>query len=226
MSEEAISYELVNDIAVLRWDDGGANVVSPALLEQFGTLLDRAETEARAVAVLGRPGRFCAGFDLGVIKGGGKPMVDMVLGGARLALRLYGLSKPVVIGCTGHAVAMGSILLMGADLRIGTEGKFKIGLNEVAIGMVLPPFGLHFAEERLSPTHRQRAVVGAELFDPAGAQAAGYLDRVVSADDLERITLEEAGRWARLDLDAHAGTKRRLRGPFIEKVTATLGQKL
>lgn len=226
MLEDTIRYELVDDVAILRWDDGGANVVSPSVLELFGQLLDRAEEEARAVTLFGRPGRFCAGFDLSVIQGGGRPMVEMVLGGARLALRLYGLSKPVIIGCTGHAVAMGSILLMGADARVGTAGKFKIGLNEVAIGMVLPPFGIHFAEERLAATHLQRAVIGAELFDPAGAQAAGFLDHVVEADELERATLDEAARWARLDIAAHAGTKQRMRGPFIEKVTATLSQQL
>ena len=227
MSDEIVQYSLEeDDVAVLRWDDGGANVVSPDSLAALNAALDRAEKEAKAVALIGRPQRFCAGFDLSVMGQGGRAMVDLVVDGARLALRIYDSPKPVVAGCTGHGLAMGAILLMACDERIGTAGKFKIGLNEVAIGMTLPPFGVSFGEERLATTHRQRAVAGAEIFSPEGAVDAGFLDHVVSEDELEATTLAAARRWAGLDGKAYAGTIQRLRGPFIERVTNELSGPL
>jgi enoyl-CoA hydratase len=218
MSEEIVGYSLDGDVAVLRWDDGGANVVSTRLTKEMNAHLDRAAEEAKTVAILGRPGRFCAGFDLSVMKQGGAAVTEMVGAGARLALRLYGHPTPVVIGCTGHCLAMGAILLLAADSRIGTAGSFKLGLNEVAIGMTMPYFGAAFAEERLSPTHYQRSVAVAEIFDPEEARRAGFLDRVVEADALEAAVMAEAQRTAALDMRAYAGTVGIMRAEFLERV--------
>jgi len=63
---------------------------------------------------------------------GAETVRSLVTAGAELALRLYGFPRPVVAACTGHAIAMGALLLLCADARLGTEGDFKIGLNEVA----------------------------------------------------------------------------------------------
>ena len=227
MPDRIVQYALEDgDVAVLRWDDGGANVVSTAFVAEMAEHLDRAAEEAKAVALIGRPGRFCAGFDLSVMGQGGRAVVDLVLGGARLALRLYGHPTPVVAGCSGHAIAMGGVLLLACDARVGTAGRFKIGLNEVAIGMTFPPFGIAFAEERLARTHLQRAVAGAEIFGPEEAVTAGFLDRVVDEPALEEETLAEARRWAGLDAKAHVGTKQRMRGAFIERVEAGLSGPL
>ena len=66
------------------------------------------------------------------------PARDLLGAGADLGLRLYAAPIPVVMGCTGHALAMGAILLFCGDVRIGAEGPFKLGMNEVAIGMPVP----------------------------------------------------------------------------------------
>lgn len=222
MAEDMVRYSLDGDVAVLRWDDGGANVVSVDLVRQMNACLDRAADEAKTVAIFGRPGRFCAGFDLSVMKQGGKAVADMVGAGARLAMRLYGHPTPVVIGCTGHGLAMGAVLLMAADARIGTAGAFKIGLNEVAIGLTLPFFASALAEARLAPTHLQRAALLAEIFTPEAAVAAGFLDRVAPPEELEQIVMEEARRTAALDMRAYAGTNRQLRSELIARVEKSL----
>jgi len=222
MADEIVSYGLEGDVAVLRWDDGGANVVSTALVEQMNAHLDRAADEAKAVAIFGRPGRFCAGFDLSVMKQGGAAVAELVGGGARLALRLYGHPTPVVMGCSGHALAMGAVLLLTADTRIGTAGSFKLGLNEVAIGMTLPYFATALAEERLSPTHLHRAAAIAEIFDPEEAVRAGFLDHVVEGDALEEAVMVEAQRMAGLDMRAYKGTIRFMRDDVIARVEKSL----
>ncbi|MCP5055870.1 MAG: crotonase/enoyl-CoA hydratase family protein [bacterium] len=189
MSDELLRYELSEEVAILRFDDGKANAISPTALDALNAGLDRAEKEARVVALIGRPGRFSAGFDLSVMRQGPEAAQSLVGGGAELLARMVESPLPIVAGCSGHALAMGALMLLAADQRIGSEGEFKLGLNEVAIGMTLPQFGVELAEERLSRRHLQRSVAQAEIYDPAGATDAGYLDRLVPAEQLEDATL-------------------------------------
>lgn len=219
----SVQLELDSDVAVIRIDDGKVNAISPALLAEMNEALDRAEKEARCVAILGRPGRFSAGFDLSIMASGDQDaVVGMVSGGGRLLVRLYGFPTPVVVGCTGHAVAMGSLMLLAADTRIGAAGAFKIGLNEVSIKMSLPVFATELARDRLSRRHLQQATVHARLYDPEGAIDAGYLDRVVAPDALEQAVLEEARALTQLHMASHAATKQTLRGETLERIRKSL----
>ena len=106
--------------------------------------------------LFGRSGRFCAGFDLNTIQESPDAARRLVAGGAELVARLAASPLPIVVGCGGHALAMGALLLLGADVRIGAEGEFKLGLNEVAIRMTLPAFAIELAGERLSRRHLTR----------------------------------------------------------------------
>jgi enoyl-CoA hydratase len=225
MSDEIVTTEIQDGIAVIRLDDGKANALSVGTQGQIHAALDQAEKEARSVVFAGRPGRFSAGFDLSVMGTGDASAVrEMVKGGAELALRLYEFPVPVVMACTGHAIAMGAVLLLAADTRIGVDGDFKIGLNEVSIRMTLPMFAVELAQDRLSRRHLQRAVNLAEIYSPADAVDAGYLDRVVTADSLLGEAIAEAKRYESLDPRAHHGTKRNLRGPTIERIRASLAE--
>jgi enoyl-CoA hydratase len=218
-----LTSEICDGLAVVRMDDGKANAFSFAMLEALGAALDAAEKEAKAVVLLGRPDRFSGGFDLKVMNEGGDAMVRLVTAGGRLALRLYESPLPVVLGCTGHALAMGAVVLCAADLRIGAAGAYKIGLNEVAIGLALPVFASELARARLSPRYLQRATALAELYDPAGAVEAGFLDRAVPSDQLEAAVLEAAATLAALPARAHALTKRSLRATNLETLRTSLG---
>ena len=223
---ELVRFSRSGDVAALHFDDGKANVVSPASLAALNAALDRAEKEAGAVALFGRSGRFCAGFDLNTIQESPEAARALVAGGARLAARFAASPLPVVIGCGGHALAMGALLLLGADVRLGADGDFKLGLNEVAIRMTLPAFAIELANERLSKRHLLRATTLAEIYAPALACDAGYLDRVVPAAELEAATLAEAARLAELPRRAFAETKRTLRGAMVERIEAGLERDL
>jgi len=223
---DLVRFSLAGSVARLDFDDGKANVISPVSLPALNAALDRAEKEAGAVALFGRPGRFCAGFDLNTMQSGADPARRLVAGGALLAARLAASPLPVVIGCGGHALAMGALLLLGADLRIGAEGDFKLGLNEVAIGLTLPDFAVELARERLSKRHLLRATTTAEAYGPAAACDAGFLDRVVPPERLEAETMAEAARLAELPRQAFAGTKHALRGAMLERIRAGLEKNL
>jgi len=224
---DAVTYELEGSVAVLRVDDGKANAFSFTLIDALHAALDRAEKEAKALVWLGREGRFSGGFDLGVMRSGDLGAVaKLVSAGGRLATRLYEAPLPIVIGCTGHALAMGAVALLAADLRVGPLGDFKIGLNEVAIGLTLPPFATALAQDRLSPRHLQRAVVLAEIYNGPGAVEAGFLDLVAPVDRVAEVAIEAAARLAELHLGALHATKRRMRKATLAVLHKSLDEDL
>ena len=215
----SVSYSLAGDVAAIRLDDGKVNVVTHEVIEALHDCLNRAEQEAKAVVIFGRPGKFTAGFDLKVMQSGPEAAGNLFRAGMDLFLRLYELPIPVVAACTGHAFAAGAIWLMCCDVRIGADVDARIGLNETAIGMVLPNSVVTLARDRLSPRHVHSSVQLARLYSPQAAVDVGFLDWVVPEGDLEEAAMTEAGGLAEgLSLRAFAGTRSIIRGPVAKAV--------
>src|SRR5436305_14814945 len=100
-----VTSELDGKTAVITMDDGKANALSYEMIDALLGALGRAEGEASAIVLAGRPERFCAGFDLKVMMSGIDQARALLTRGAELLMRLYGSPLPVVIACTGHALA-------------------------------------------------------------------------------------------------------------------------
>jgi enoyl-CoA hydratase len=215
-----VTTTIEDGVAVLRFDDGKANVLSHAAIDGFEAALDRAEAVARAVCIVGREGKLCAGFDLAVMSGDPDDARRLVSRGCELLLRLYVHPQPVVVAVTGHALAAGALLVLVCDVRIGADVPVKIGLNETAIGMPLPLFATELARDRLSPAAFVRAALTAEIYDPEGAVQAGYLDRVVPVDEVVGAALAEAGRLSAYRAGAYARTKEVLRRATVDRIEA------
>jgi enoyl-CoA hydratase len=148
--------------------------------------------------------------------------VDMIIGGFELAERLLAFPTPVVIACTGHALAMGAFFVLAGDLRIGTLGPYKIGTNEVAIGLVMPGFGIEMTRQRLNPPYFNRAVVNGEVYTPEEAVVAGFLDRAVPGDEFDGAVRDAAAEMAKLDPQVFATTKRRTRAQSLAAIRAAI----
>ncbi len=206
-------------VALITIDDGKANALSADIIADISAALDEAcADEAVGAAVLaGRDGRFSGGFDLQVMQAGDfTAIVNLVADGGDLVAKCFGCSIPVVAACTGHAVAAGALLLMGCDVRVGADGPFKIGLNEVAIGMVLPAWAMDLAEARLSKRHVQRCVANARLVGPGEAVDAGFLDHVVEPAMVLERAIAEAAELATLNGPAYGKTVEQFRSPVLD----------
>jgi enoyl-CoA hydratase len=222
VSNTLVDYKLEGSTAVLSMDDGKANALSDAMIEQLLAGLARAEQEAKAVVLTGRPDRFCAGFDLKVMMSSPENAKALLTRGADLLMKLYGTPLPLVAACTGHALAGGALVLLTADVRLGASGGYRIGLNEVSIGLPVPVLAMELARDRLHGRALTRATLMAQIFDPEGAAEAGFLDHVVPANDLLARAKEEAGRLGELSRFAFHATKTRLRGRSIAHIRDTL----
>lgn len=209
------TYRLDGSVATITMDDGKVNVISRRMLGELNTALDRALADDALVILSGRTGVFSAGFDLKELMAGGPVTREVLIGGFKLAERLLSFPKPVVIACTGHAMAMGVFLVLSGDYRIGADGPFKIVANEVAIGLTMPYSATEICRQRLTRTHFNRAVITAELYTPERAVPAGFLDEVVPPADVARVANETAARLGKLDLDAFKNTKLRARSDTL-----------
>jgi len=209
---ELTSYALDGGIATIAMDDGKVNALSPAMLGELMAAFDRAEGDGAIVVLTGRASTFSAGFDLRVPAEG---WPDMITAGGRLAERIMSFPRPVVAACNGNAIAMGAFVLLSCDYRVGVTGEHRIGLNEVAIGMTLPWFGIAIARHRLTRPYFDRCAITGAVLGSEEARQAGFLDELVAREALSGAARRAAESLAKINVDAHAATKLRVRADAI-----------
>ncbi|MDI3353785.1 crotonase/enoyl-CoA hydratase family protein [Pseudomonas sp. UYIF39] len=215
---ELISYHLEDGIATLTLSNGKVNAISPDVIAAFNAALDQAVTDRAVVIITGTPGMLSGGYDLKVMTSGPKEAVALVTAGSTLARRLLAHPFPVIVACPGHAVAKGAFLLLSVDYRIGVDGPFSIGLNEVQIGMTMHHAGIELARDRLRKSAFHRSVINAEMFNPQSAVDAGFLDLVVSAEELQGAALAAARQLKKINMTAHKNTKLKVRKALLERL--------
>jgi enoyl-CoA hydratase len=221
-----LTYELDGPIARITMDDGKVNALSIGMLEALHEALDTAERDGAVVLLSGREGYLSAGFDLKVFAAGGADVLEMLQLGATLYERMLGFATPVVVLCTGHAVAAGAFLVLSADARIGIDGPFQVCMNEVRIGLTMPWFAIEVARQRLTPRDFDRGVIGAARYTPREAVAAGFLDEVVAPGELAEAGTRAAAGLAELNMAAHAATKLRAREGALKALRAAIETEL
>ncbi|GAC1444374.1 MAG: crotonase/enoyl-CoA hydratase family protein [Mycobacteriales bacterium] len=218
-----VSYSVEASVATVGMDDGKANVIGPVMIAELNAALDQAQTDGAVVLLAGRPGVFSAGFDLSVLSAGDHKAVDMLLSGFRLAERLLAFPRPVVIACTGHAVAMGAFLLLSGDHRVGPAGPYKFVANEVAIGLTMPRSAVEILRQRLAPADFNRALILAQEYTGEDARRAGFFDELAEPEGVVTAATAGARRLSALDHAAHAASKLRAREPTLTALRRAIG---
>ncbi|MDG1582844.1 crotonase/enoyl-CoA hydratase family protein [Pseudomonas sp. GOM6] len=213
---ELISYQLEDGIATLTLNNGKVNAISPDVITAFNAALDQAAQDRAVVIITGQPGILSGGYDLKVMTSGPQNAVALVTAGSTLARRMLAHPFPIIVACPGHAIAKGAFILLSADYRIGVEGPFNIGLNEVQIGMTMHHAGIELARDRLRKSAFHRSVINGEIFNPQDAMDAGFLDKVVPAEQLMATAVAAAQQLKKINMTAHKNTKLKVRKAFLE----------
>ena len=219
---DLITYALDDGIATLTLDNGKVNAISPDVIAAFHEALDRAEEDRAVVIITGQPGILSGGYDLKVMVSGPQQALDLVSAGSALARRMLAHPFPIIVACPGHAVAKGAFILLSADYRVGVEGPFKIGLNEVVIGMTMHHVGIELARDRLRRSFFNRCVINGEMLSPEQAVQAGFLDALVAPEELMAAAVAMAEGLKGINMTAHAATKVKARAAFLETLDAAI----
>lgn len=218
MPEVPVRISFVGAVAVITMDDGKVNALNGQMLDRLWAALDEAEARAEAVVLAGRAGVFSGGLDLRVLRAAGDEAWVLVHRATDLCLRLVEFPRPVVAACTGHAVALGAVLLLCSDLRLCAAGDFKIGFNEVSIGLPVPELVVGLARQRLSRRHLMQACNSAKIYTPHEAIDVGFLDEA-NILHVEGDATRAAAELARhVEPEAFAATRR--------VMTARLGETI
>lgn len=224
---DAVRYERVGNVAALWIDDGKVNAFHAGSIAEIDAALTRAEDdpEVAVVVLIGRPGFFSAGLDLKRLPGLDREALRRVVTDyAQLMVRLFDFPKATVGVVTGHALAGGCVMLCACDKRIGAEGLWKVGLNEVGIGLFLPSFVLELARYVLLPTAFTDALLCGRVYDPAGARAVGYLDEVIA--DAPARGLAVGAELGALSPMAYRITKRGLKAAAAARARETITREI
>ncbi|MDP7593885.1 MAG: crotonase/enoyl-CoA hydratase family protein [Litorilituus sp.] len=204
---QTINVSTEGSVSTITLNNGKVNAISPQTINEINAALDEAEKNEYVVIITGQPGMFCAGYDLKTMKESPEAAISLVTAGSTLAHRMLSFPCPIIAACSGHAVAKGGFLLLSCDYRIGIEGNFKIGLNEVAIGMTMHHAGIEIARNRIPVNFLNRSVINAEMFNPQTAIQAGFLDTVVEAEQLMSVAKLAAKQMQGLHMTAFRQTK-------------------
>lgn len=211
---DTVRYELIDGIGLITIDDGRVNALGYDTVYTLERTFAQAESEATAIVIAGRPGVLSAGFDLNEVRRSFTHARRMIERGGAIFAQVLACPKPVVIACTGHAVAGGAVLLMVGDVRIGSHGNFRLGLNEVEIGIPLPEFVIKVGQYRFARRLCERALLG-EMFGPDGALELGLLDRVVPEMQVIDVAISTARDLASRSPIAYATTKADARSQVV-----------
>lgn len=216
-----VTYTHDDAIGVIRMDDGKVNVLGPTMQQALNEAIDAADRDnVGALVIAGNHRVFSGGFDLKVLTSGeAKPAIDMLRGGFELSYRLLSYPKPVVIACTGHAIAMGAFLLCSGDHRVAAHA-YNIQANEVAIGMTIPYAAMEVLKLRLTPSAYQQAAGLAKTFFGETALAAGFIDEISLPEVVLSRAKEAAREFAGLNQQAHNATKLRARAEALKAIRA------
>jgi enoyl-CoA hydratase len=202
-----------------------ANAITPELLSDLESALEaaRGDDGVRAVVLTGEGRFFSAGLDLrGGIDFAGAitpnvtsdpfaPLRDCLLAFLRFP-------KPTVAMLGGHAIAGGLILVLACDYRLGLDGDYRIGLNEVEIGASFPKAASGVVHLRLTHQQASELLLGAALYPASQAVRLGVVDELLSLDSFEDTVMRRAARLGSFPRDAYAHTKAALVADAITRV--------
>lgn len=209
-------------VRLLTLDRPPANAIDETLLTDLRAALAaaRADDAVRAVALGGAGAFFSGGFDLAA------PRRDEAATARLNALYrdahvdLLGFPKPTVAMLNGHATAGGLVLVLACDYRLGVEGEYTVGLNEVAIGASFPLVAYEIVALRLSHARASELLLGAALYPASQAPRLGIVDELFAADRFRETVLRRAARLGGFPRDAYAHAKARLVEPALARVRA------
>ena len=213
------------DVLVHRFDNGKANAIDDAFLDELDGMLDELGSSqgqgVRALVVTGYDRFFSAGLALPALIGRDRAGIEAFITRFSVGmLRLYACPLPVVAAINGHAIAGGCVLALMADVRLMAEEGGKIGLNEVQLGIGLPSSVLEPLRAAVPAASLVPIALEGRLSSAAEAKALGLVDEVVPRAQLEARALERASALAELPAAGLAQIKEALRRPVLDAARA------
>jgi enoyl-CoA hydratase len=209
-------------VRILTLDRPPANAIDETLLSDLAGALDaaRADDAVRAVVLTGAGAFFSGGFDFAVPRRDDEVAGDLYALYRNAHLALLTLPKPTVAMVNGHAIAGGLVLVLACDYRLGLDGDYRVGLNEVAVGASFPRAAFEIVRLRLPYARVSELILGAALYPASQALRLGVVDELFTADKFADTVLRRAARLGALPREAYAHAKAALIAEAVARIEA------
>lgn len=216
-----IEREVREAVAILRMAHGKASALDLEFADALADAFEGVSSDARAVVLTGTGGIFSAGVDLVRFVGEGPEYADRFLAAlCRLIDTVFSFPRPVVAGMNGHAIAGGCVLACACDLRIMSEGRGRVGVPELLVGVPFPPAAFEVLRAVTPPHLLPTTVYGGRTYLPVDALARGLVDECVPAESVLDVSLERARALAAIPPETFRLTKVQLRAPAVARIRA------
>jgi Delta3-Delta2-enoyl-CoA isomerase len=217
-----IDHDRVRELQLAR---PPVNALDPALIAALRAALKAASDDGCAAVVLsGSPGFFSAGLDVPALLRLDRERLRGVWQDFFALLQdLASYPVPVGAALTGHSPAGGAVLSLFADRRVAAEGPYRMGLNEVQVGLVVPPVLLRALTFLCGEREATRLAVGGLLVDPAEALRCGLVDEVCPLPEVIPRTVAWAADLTKRPATAMRLTRQQARRPLVEAFAAVDG---
>jgi len=208
------------EVLELRLNRPPVNALSPEMLAAIGSGVRQAPKDgARAVVLSGSPGMFSGGLDVPCLLALDRQDLSAALEVFFETIESLAASPvPVAAAITGHSPAGGAVLALACDWRIMADGEFKIGLNEVRIGIPIPEIVVSLVRRAVGARRAEDLCVTGRLLDPISALQAGFVDAVAPPGQVVEAALNWCEGVISAPASALAETRARMRGDLVEKV--------
>jgi len=214
-------------VRLLTLDRPPANAIDEEMLGDLAVAVDAARRDdaVRAVVLTGA-GRFLSGgFDLVAPRRDEAAALRLQQLYRDAHLALLELPKPTIAMVQGHAIAGGTVLALACDYRLGLDGDYKVGLNEVAIGASFPRVALEIVRLRLTHARAAELLLGGALYPASQATRLGIVDELLPADQLESTVLRRAARMGAFPRESYAHTKAALIADAVARVRSETAEE-
>lgn len=212
----------------LRLNRPPANAISPDLIAALRRAVEDAPGDGvRALVLSGAPGFFSGGLDVPLLLKLDRGVMNRVWCDFYELLRALACCPvPIAVAITGHAPAGGTVLALFCDYRIAAEGDWKIGLNEVQVGLPLPPVIYSALQRLVGPRQAARLAVGGLLMPPREALRLGLVDQVVPAEQAVKRAVQWCQEWLGLPSVALGFTRRLARADLVALFKPDLSREI
>jgi enoyl-CoA hydratase/carnithine racemase len=191
------------------------NALNAELLRSLADAIKAAAKDA-AIVITGQPGLFSAGLDVrGLLELDREGVTAVFIELWRVQHTIAHSAVPIIFGLTGHSPAGGTVMAIHGDYRVMAQGDFRLGLNEVQVGL-LPGPPIHGAFRRLVGGHASQLLTRGALIDPATALRVGLVDELCEASQVGARALEVAREICSLPREPMLKTRALARRDLIE----------
>ena len=197
------------------------NAINNALLDDINAELDKLDADdgVDGIVLTGRESFFSFGFDVPLLLAMSRADLTRFLTRfTATLLRLFTSSKPIIAAINGHATAGGCMIVMACDWRVAAEGRARIGLNEIDLGVSVFRGSAEMLRYRVGDHGAERILSEGTMYSIAEAERLGMVDEVVPPDQLLKTATARARKLGGKPKTAYRAIKKLIRGDVVERI--------